>query len=208
MSFQSIAKKYPVIPVVTISAARQAVPLARVLGEGGVNIIEITLRSEYGLAAIESVRKALPETLVGAGSVRNISEFKHAVAAGAQFLVSPGSTSALITEASRQEIPYLPAASTPSEMMALVDAGYHYQKIFPVNNLGGIRFLKALNGPLANISFCPSGGMGLDNFVDYLALSNVETVSGSWLTPTKLVAQNNWSAILGLTRETLKRLTP
>ncbi len=207
MSFQLVAREHPIIPVATVSAVDQALPLARALYKGGISIIEITLRSEFGLAAIEAIRQDLPEILVGAGSVRNAAEMSAAVRAGAQFLVSPGATRPLLDAACGYEIPYLPAASTVSEIMTLLDAGYQYQKIFPVTHLGGTSFLKSLSGPLETVSFCPSGGVGPDNFVDYLSLPNVSTVSGTWLTTGELMSEKNWPAISNLTRESLSKLT-
>ena len=179
---------------------------------GGINIIEITLRSQLGLPAIELIVKELPHMTVGAGSVKDPQAFQSAIKAGAHFAVSPGTTHALLEEAVRWDVPFLPAASTASESLNLLQAGYACQKLFPANLLGGISFLKSLSGPIPEVSFCPSGGINAENYSSYLQQPNVVCVSGSWITPAALINKGDWNSVTELARaahsETLHHVAP
>jgi 2-dehydro-3-deoxyphosphogluconate aldolase/(4S)-4-hydroxy-2-oxoglutarate aldolase len=167
---------------------------------GGIHIIEVTLRSQLGLPAIELIVKEFPDMTVGAGSIKDPQAFQSAIKAGAHFAVSPGTTHALLEEAVRWDVPFLPAASTASESLNLLQAGYACQKLFPANILGGINFLKSLAGPIPEVSFCPSGGVNAENYSSYLRQPNVVCVSGSWITPDALINKGDWNSVTELAR--------
>jgi 2-dehydro-3-deoxyphosphogluconate aldolase/(4S)-4-hydroxy-2-oxoglutarate aldolase len=166
-------------------------------------VIEITLRTEHGLKAIKSVREALPEVWVGAGTVTSPAQYRQAESAGAQFIVTPGLTEALLEFSLTSEAPLLPGISTASELLLGYSLGYREFKFFPAEVAGGILALKALNGPFPDVIFCPTGGIRRDTAKDYLALSNVQTVGGSWLTPDEVVANKNWAQITQIARDSL-----
>lgn len=191
----------PVIPVLKIDRVEDAVPLARALARGGLPAIEITLRTPVALEAIRRASAEVPEALVGAGTILDAAHFAEAEAAGARFIVSPGLTPELLEAAGASDVPLLPGAITPSEIMAARQAGYSLLKFFPAEQAGGIAFLKALSSPLAGVRFCPTGGVSPANARDYLALPNVACVGGSWVAPDALVAAGQWDEIESLARE-------
>jgi 2-dehydro-3-deoxyphosphogluconate aldolase/(4S)-4-hydroxy-2-oxoglutarate aldolase len=191
----------PVVPVVVIEDAVQAVPLARALVAGGTPAIEVTLRTPAALDAIRAIAAEVEGAHVGAGTVLDAAQLEAAVEAGSTFMVSPGSTPSLLDAAARHPVPLLPGAASASEAMALLERGYTLQKFFPAEAAGGVAMLRALGGPLPGIHFCPTGGVSPANARDYLALANVVCVGGSWLTPTKLVKAGDWQAIEELARE-------
>lgn len=191
----------PVIPVAVIKDAEQAVPLARALAQGGVGVIEITLRTPAGLAAIERVAAEVPEILVGAGTVTTPEEVQKVTRAGAQFIVLPGSPDRLLAAALDSGLPLLPGASTLTEMMRLTEHGLSVMKFFPAEISGGVGFLSAVAGPLPDLRFCPTGGISLSTAPGYLALANVGCVGGSWLTPGDVVAAGDWARIEALATE-------
>ena len=188
----------PVIPVVVIDSEDLAVPLAKTLVENGMRRIEITLRTSSALNAISKIRAEVPSVLVGAGTVLNPSNFKDALSAGANFIVSPGSTEELRKLFSKSSVPVLPGCSTVSEAMELMDAGFEVAKFFPASESGGIPMLNAISTVLKKISFCPTGGINASNYLDYLALPNVACVGGSWVTPKDLINNEDWSGIAKL----------
>lgn len=190
-----------VVPVVVVSDPRQAVPMARALLAGGVDVIEITLRSDAALAAIEAVARDLPEMAVGAGTVTRPQEVAQVQAAGARFALSPGATPALLDAVKAAGLPFIPGVATPSEAMAARDAGFGLMKCFPAAQLGGVETLKAWAGPLPDLRFCPTGGVSLKNLASFLALPNVAMVGGSWLTPAAAVRAGQWDDITRLARE-------
>ena len=185
----------PVIPVVTVQGADDGVPLARALVAGGLPAVEVTLRTPGALSAIEAIARDVPDAVVGAGTVLNAGQLQAAVAAGARFIVSPGVTDSLILAFQTARVPILPGAATASDVMRLLEAGFVRQKFFPAGPAGGVSMLKAWSAPLADVRFCPTGGVTLENADDYLALSNVLCVGGSWIAPADLVAAGDWSAI-------------
>ncbi len=185
----------PVVPVVTLARVEQAVPLARALAAGGLPVVEVTLRSPAALGAIAEIAAAVPEAVVGAGSLRRPAQIVEAQAAGARFGVSPGHTAALLEAAENAGLPYLPGAATASEAMALHQRGYDLIKLFPAGPLGGPALLKALAAPLPEIEFCPTGGIAPDNLADYLTCPNVACVGGSWIAPPELLAAEDWAEI-------------
>jgi 2-dehydro-3-deoxyphosphogluconate aldolase / (4S)-4-hydroxy-2-oxoglutarate aldolase len=162
---------------------------------GGVHVLEVTLRTPVALAAIEAIRKQVPEAIVGAGTVTRASEFDQAIAAGAVFAVSPGLTGGLIAAARTAPIPLLPGVMTPSEAMAARDAGFSRLKLFPAQQAGGIGMLKAMGGPLPDLRFCPTGGITPETAADYLRLPNVICIGGSWLAPEAAVANGDWRTV-------------
>ncbi len=195
-----IMEAQPVIPVLKIERAADAVPLARALARGGLPAIEITLRTPAALEAIRLAVMEVPEAIVGAGTILNAKQFEQAAAAGSRFIVSPGCTPNLIDAAADSPVPLLPGAITPSEIMAAYERGYSVLKFFPAEQAGGASFLKSLASPLTDIRFCPTGGIGAKNAGDYLRLPNVICVGGSWVAPDDLVAAGRWDEIETLTR--------
>ena len=187
-----------VVPVVVIDDAGDAVPLAKTLLASGLTAIEVTLRTEAGLEAIERIASDVPEMLVGAGSVRRAAQIAEVKAAGALFAVSPGSSDSLLDAAADAELPFVPGAVTASEMLKLLDLGYTLQKFFPAELSGGAAFLKAVGAPIPEVSFMPTGGIGPDNADDYLSLGNVACIGGSWIAPSALLADQDFDAIAGL----------
>ena len=190
-----------VVPVIVITNPAQAVPLAEALLEGGIDVMEITLRHAAGLPAIEAVAKAVPAMQVGAGTVTVAGEMARVKNAGARFALSPGMTEVLVAEAMANKLPFVPGVMTPGEVMRARDHGFKLVKLFPAAQAGGLGMLKALAGPLADMQFCPTGGVSLANLQDFLRLANVPMVGGSWLTPLELVETGDWAAITRLARE-------
>lgn len=190
----------PVIPVLKIDRIADAVPLVRALAKGGLPAVEITLRTPDAIDAIRLVASDVPEAIVGAGTILSGKDYSAAEAAGAQFIVSPGTTQELLDAANRSSVPFLPGAITPSEIMAMREEGYRVLKFFPAEQAGGAAFLKSLSAPLPDIRFCPTGGISPDNARDYLTLANVVCVGGSWVAPGKEIAAGDWSAVEELAR--------
>ncbi|MGI9521940.1 MAG: bifunctional 4-hydroxy-2-oxoglutarate aldolase/2-dehydro-3-deoxy-phosphogluconate aldolase [Hyphomicrobiaceae bacterium] len=187
-----------VLPVLTIDRLENAVPLAQALVDGGLLSLEITLRTRDALSALSVIAGSLPEVRVGAGTIRSPEQAEAAINAGAQFLVSPGMTPRLIEAAQHWPVPFLPGAATASEAMALADLGYCIQKFFPASASGGPDTLKSLAAPLADIQFCPTGGIDAANAHDYLVLPNVICVGGSWVAPQQAIERGDWSTITTL----------
>jgi len=188
----------PVIPVVVVESAEQAVPLAQALLRGGIPIIEITLRSGAGLAAIEAVANEVEGMVVGAGTVLTPGQVDQVRDAGAQFLVTPGSPPRLLEAAVGSGLPLLAGAGTLTEMLTLAEAGLTAMKFFPAEASGGRPYLSSVAGPCPHLRFCPTGGVTPENARDYLALPNVGCVGGSWLTPKDAVAQGDWARVEAL----------
>ena len=188
----------PVVPVVVVQDAENAVPIAKALVDGGLPIIELTLRTPVALAAIERIAAEVPDIIVGAGTIVGAGQAKQALAAGAQFLVSPGSTADLRAAMRDTGLPHLPGVATVSEMMALLEAGYTDMKFFPAEAAGGVRYLRAVHSPVPAARFCPTGGITPTNIAEYLKTPNVGCVGGSWLTPADAVDRHDWSQISSL----------
>ncbi|GAA1439633.1 bifunctional 4-hydroxy-2-oxoglutarate aldolase/2-dehydro-3-deoxy-phosphogluconate aldolase [Nocardiopsis tropica] len=191
----------PVMPVVVVSDAETAVPLARALVAGGLPGIEVTLRTPAALEAIERIAAEVPEAVVGAGTVVAPAQARAAAEAGARFLVSPGCTADLASAMADTGLPFLPGVGTVSEAMALLERGLSALKFFPAEAAGGAAFLKSLTGPLPQVRFCPTGGITAASAPSYLALSNVGCVGGSWLTPADLVSAGDWGRVTRLAEE-------
>jgi 2-dehydro-3-deoxyphosphogluconate aldolase/(4S)-4-hydroxy-2-oxoglutarate aldolase len=188
----------PVIPVIAIDDLAHAVPLAKALVAGGIRVLEITLRTAHGLAAIRAIADAVPDAIVGVGTLTSPEQFAAARDAGAVFGVSPGLTPALIAAAIASGLPLLPGVMTPSEVMAAREAGFRYLKLFPAVPAGGVGMLNALAGPLSDMLFCPTGGITLQSAPQFLACKNVRCVGGSWLTPADAMQAGDWSRITAL----------
>jgi 2-dehydro-3-deoxyphosphogluconate aldolase/(4S)-4-hydroxy-2-oxoglutarate aldolase len=193
MTIDDLLELAPVIPVVVLEDAEAAVPLARALVDAGLRAIEITLRTPAALEAIASVAADVPEAVVGAGTVVSGAQAEDALSAGARFLVSPGSTPALLDALAG--LPFLAGAVTASEVMALLERGITAAKFFPAETSGGVRALRALAGPFPQMRFCPTGGIDAANAQDYLALPNVACVGGSWMLPPPAVKAGDWGRI-------------
>lgn len=190
-----------VIPVMVIERIEDALPMARALVQGGLKVLEITLRTKCALEAVRKIIIEVPEAVVGVGTVNTAAQFRASYEAGAAFAVSPGATDDLIAVANEVALPYLPGIATPSEAMSLRAKGYKYLKLFPAEVVGGRKMLKALNGPLSDILFCPTGGIGPALAGDYLSLPNVICVGGSWMLDTSDIETGNWHKITQLAHE-------
>ncbi len=190
----------PVVPVLTVESIASAVCLARALVAGGLPILEVTLRTETALAAIEAIGDEVEGAIVGAGTVLTADELSAVERIGARFAVSPGATSALLDAAEDSSMPLLPGAQTPSEVMALLARGYAVMKFFPAEPAGGIATVKALAGPFPEARFCPTGGVTEANARDFLALETVICVGGSWVAPSAAVAAGDWDRITALAK--------
>lgn len=201
MTALDILKAGPVIPVIVIDDAAQAVPLARALLAGGVRVLEVTLRTPAALQAIRRIAREVPEALVGAGTILNPEDLRLALEAGARFGISPGATPELMRAARDAALPFLPGVATASEAMTALAAGFSAMKFFPAAQAGGVAMLKALGGPLPQLRFCPTGGITPATAPDYLHLPNVACVGGSWLTPADRVAAGDWAAITALAQQ-------
>ena len=202
MTALSIMQDAPVIPVIVLHNAEHAVPMAKALLAGGIRVLEVTLRTPQGLACIEAIAKQLPEAIVGAGTVRNAADAAAAARAGARFAVSPGYTSKLGQACRDLNLPLLPGVATSSEIMMAQEDGFTELKFFPAVQSGGIQMLKAWQGPFGELRFCPTGGISPSNAAEFLALSNVVCVGGSWLVPASAVESGNWSLITELAQAT------
>ena len=196
-----LASHGPVIPVIVIHRIEDAVPMAQALVDGGVRVLEITLRTPVALQCMEAIARAVPEAIVGAGTVRSIADAQAARDAGCVFAVSPGYTSAIGLACRDIGLPLLPGVATGSEVMMANADGYRFLKFFPATAAGGIPMLKALAGPFPDVVFCPTGGITVESAPQFLALPNVKVCGGSWLTPADAVAAQDWACITRLARE-------
>jgi len=196
-----IASYGPVIPVIVLQHVDDAVPVAQALVEGGVRVLEVTLRTPVALRCIEEIARAVPQAVVGAGTVRSAADARAALEAGSRFAVSPGYTETLGAACREIGLPLLPGVASASELMAAQDGGHEFVKFFPASAAGGIPLLKALAGPFPDVSFCPTGGITPQNAREYLALPQVKVCGGSWLTPQDAVQARDWARITRLAQE-------
>ena len=190
----------PVIPVIVLQRAADAVPLARALVDGGVKVLEITLRTPVALECMRAIVREVPEAIVGAGTIRSVDDAKAALAAGCRFAVSPGYAHDIGLACKHIGLPLLPGVATASEVMAATADGYRFLKFFPATAAGGIPMLKALHGPFGDVVFCPTGGITPETAPQFLALPNVRVCGGSWLTPQDAVDKQDWARITQLAR--------
>jgi len=198
MLVKDIIQKTQVIPVLVINKIEDAIPLANALVAGGLNVLEITLRTPIAIEAIKQIKQALPNAIVGSGTVIDPSTLNDSLNAGVDFIVSPGTNSELLAEVRKTSAPLLPGASTPSEVMNLMAHGFDAMKFFPAEAAGGVNMLKSIGGPLPQVTFCPTGGINVNNAAKYLALNNVACVGGTWMLVKELIEQKNWSEITRL----------
>jgi 2-dehydro-3-deoxyphosphogluconate aldolase / (4S)-4-hydroxy-2-oxoglutarate aldolase len=203
---EEILRASPIIPVITIERAEDGVPLARALAAGGLPALEITLRTPAAPAAAKAIAEQVPEAILGVGTVLTREDLEAARGLGARFAVSPGATLELLDAAAASDLPFLPGIQTASELMAALARGFDVVKFFPAVPSGGIAALKALAGPFPQVRFCPTGGIGEDNFAQWLALPIVSAVGGSWLAPAADIRAGNWAAITERARRAVERV--
>jgi 2-dehydro-3-deoxyphosphogluconate aldolase/(4S)-4-hydroxy-2-oxoglutarate aldolase len=200
---ETYMKVSPIMPVMVIDDLAKALPLADALMNGGINVLEVTLRTECALEAIALIRRERPRAVVAAGTVLNPEHAEQAVSAGAHFSVSPGLTLELARQTS---LPLLPGVATASEVMQAMEWGFTFLKFFPAVPAGGVSALKGIGGPLPQARFCPTGGIDAKNAADFLRLSNVLCVGGSWVAPSDLMAKGQWDDITALCQSSLNAL--
>lgn len=198
---ESIMTIGPVIPVMVIEHLDDAVPLARALVNGGLKVLEITLRTACALDAITKIKNNVPDAIVGAGTILTPKDLNLAISAGSEFLVSPGYTPSLIEAALSEDVPILPGVATPSEAMQLAEYGISHMKFFPAEAAGGIKMLQSIGSPLPHLKFCPTGGITAQNAQNYLALNNVLCVGGTWMMQKSQIQQKDWHGIELLARQ-------
>ena len=196
----------PIVPVIAIENEKDALPLARALSEGGVNVMEITLRTEVGLKAVEIISREMPEMNVGTGTVCNEEDLIASKNAGAKFVFSPGISQELIDASKKHNITLIPGVATSSEVMLAQNNGIHYCKLFPATLAGGVDILKAFSGPYSKMNFCPTGGVNLNNLNDFLELKNVLCVGGTWFVPKDAIANNDFGKITTLCKEAINSI--
>lgn len=203
MNVEDIIKISPIIPVVVIEKLEDALEIAQALLDGGIKIMEITLRTEVAFEAIALIAKELPQMCVGAGTLTNAKEFKDALYYGAQFVFSPGNSKELMQIASELKVPFIPGVATPSDIMMAKSEGFEYCKLFPASLVGGVKALKAYSSVFSTMKFCPTGGVNLENVQEYMALENVVCVGGTWMLPAKLIEEKRFSEITELCEEAM-----
>ncbi|MGD0491629.1 MAG: bifunctional 4-hydroxy-2-oxoglutarate aldolase/2-dehydro-3-deoxy-phosphogluconate aldolase [Steroidobacteraceae bacterium] len=201
MIIRELVALAPVIPVLTVTELEHAVPLARALSAGGLRVLEISLRGPVAIAAVEAMRKSVPEAIVGVGTLTRAVEFAAAARAGAQFGVAPGLTPELISAARGARFPLLPGVMTPSEVIAARNAGFDVLTLFPAQQAGGIGMLQALGARFSDVQFVPAGGITRATAPDYLSLTNVACVGGAWMAPREMLAAGDWAGIEALARD-------
>lgn len=203
MTAEEVMSLSPIVPVIALDNEEDALPLAEALLKGGINIMEITLRTVAGLKSIEIISKALPQMHVGAGTVLNTNDFKNAVAHGAEFVFSPGISEDLMETSKELNIALIPGVATASDVMLAKNNGFEHCKLFPATLVGGIDILKAFSGPFSTMRFCPTGGVNLNNVNDFLSLENVLCAGGSWIVPKQVMKEKNFQEITTLCQEAI-----
>lgn len=203
MNAYDVMQISPIVPVIALENIEDALPLAEALLEGGISIMEITLRTEAGLKAIGKISKSMPQMHVGAGTVINADGFKRAVGEGAQFVFTPGISEELMQSSFDLDTPLIPGVASASEVMFALNSGFEHCKLFPATAVGGVEILKSFSGPFTSMHFCPTGGVNLENFNDFLSLPNVLCVGGSWIIPKWAIREKNFAEITRLSKEAL-----
>jgi 2-dehydro-3-deoxyphosphogluconate aldolase/(4S)-4-hydroxy-2-oxoglutarate aldolase len=207
LTIKEIMTISPIVPVMVINNVEHAVPLAKALVKGGLKVLEITLRTPAALESIRRIKAEVPDAIVGAGTIINIETLNQAIEAGAQFIVSPGTTDKLIDAALATGVPLLPGIANPSDAMRLLEKGITAMKFFPAEAAGGIPMLKSIGAPIPQITFCPTGGVSQKNVKAYYDLPNVACVGGSWMCAANLVDAENWDEITRLSAEAIQLAT-
>jgi 2-dehydro-3-deoxyphosphogluconate aldolase / (4S)-4-hydroxy-2-oxoglutarate aldolase len=202
---EEVLRQGPVVPVMVIQKLEQAVPLARALVAGGIRVLEITLRTPAAIEAIRIISREVSGAMVGAGTVTRGEELAAVAEAGAVFAISPGLTVELLATANQGPIPLIPGIATISELMTGMALGYSHFKFFPAEAAGGVKMVQAIAGPFPQITFCPTGGITLANYREYLALKNVACIGGSWVAPQGAMDQGDWTRITALAREAVEK---
>lgn len=200
LTSQDVMRDAPVIPVIVLHDVAHAVPLARALLAGGIRMLEVTLRTPQALACMEAIARDVPEAVVGAGTMRSAADVQASAMAGARFGVSPGYTSKVGQACRDAGLPLLPGVATGSEIMMAQEDGLTELKFFPAMQAGGLAMLKAWQGPFGEVKFCPTGGVTSANALEFLALSNVACVGGSWIVPNDAIVSGDWGRIETLAR--------
>ncbi|PPE67173.1 bifunctional 4-hydroxy-2-oxoglutarate aldolase/2-dehydro-3-deoxy-phosphogluconate aldolase [Caldimonas caldifontis] len=196
-----LADHGPVIPVIVLDRVEDAVPLARALVDGGVKVLEVTLRTPVALRCVEAIARNVPDAIVGVGTVRKHADVQASLDAGARFAVSPGYTPEIGRACREAGLPLLPGVATSSEVMAANADSLHFLKFFPATAAGGLPLLKAWASPFHDVVFCPTGGITVETAPQFLALPNVKVCGGSWLTPADAIRAGDWARITRLARE-------
>jgi len=204
LSAKEVMKVSPIIPVLAIEDASKVLDIAKALQEGGVNIMEITLRTDAAYEAIETVAKELPSMCVGAGTVVSVKQYKEVKKRGAQFIISPGVNERLLEYSKDSAIAYIPGVASASDIMLAMEFGLHELKLFPANIVGGSKAIKAFGGPFSGISFCPTGGVNLENLREYIQLDNVICVGGTWFCAKELIDNEDYKRITALCKEAIE----
>lgn len=204
ISSEEVFAQGPVVPVLVIKDVEHAVPLAKALIAGGIRVLEVTLRTPAALESIRKIADEVPEAFIGAGTVTNEEQLKQVEEAGALFAISPGMTSDLLRAGNECSIALIPGISSTSELMNGIDFGYTHFKFFPAEASGGIKALKSISGPFPQVTFCPTGGISPNNYLDYLALGNVRCAGGSWLAPDDAVESGDWDRITELAKQAIQ----
>ncbi len=204
MKAREILKLSKIIPVITIEDVSHSIALAKALLDGGIRILEITLRTKEALKAIELISKELPQAIVGAGTVLNTKQLELAIKAGAKFAISPGFNYVFAKDTKDFNFTLIPGVSTAGELMLALEFGFDTLKFFPAEYAGGINMLKSFSAPFQELKFCPTGGINAQNMKEYLRLENVLCVGGSWLTPKEFIANKEWDKITKLTKNSLE----
>lgn len=200
MNIKATLQSAKIIPVITIEKLEDALPLAKALLEGGINVLEITLRTPIALEAIKTIKAKHSDCIIAAGTVIEKDQVLKAKESGADIIVSPGMTTALLDAVKENQMEYLPGITTCSEIIKARENGYHFLKFFPAAQSGGVKTLNAFSAVFPDIDFCPTGGVNADNFTDYLSLKNVICVGGSWLTPKKYIQDGDFHQITDLAK--------
>ena len=202
-SFCELLRGNKIVPVVTVDSKKQACDLTQALYAGGISVIEITLRTDAALESIQEVKSACPDVIVLAGTVTSAKEMQLVQKAGADGAISPAFSTDLLKSAEDLGMPFLPGVATPSEVLAGMELGVSEFKLFPAAAVGGVTLLKSLSGPLPQAKFCPTGGLNIDNFKNYLELPNVMCVGGSWMAPKQAVNEGQWEQITDLAKRSI-----
>ncbi|MFQ6343049.1 bifunctional 4-hydroxy-2-oxoglutarate aldolase/2-dehydro-3-deoxy-phosphogluconate aldolase [Campylobacter sp. VTCC 70190] len=207
MQAKEVLEISKIIPVITIYDLKTSVDLAKALLDGGIRILEITLRTNNAIEAIKLIANEVPQAIVGAGTILNFKMLEEVKNAGAKFAISPGLNSIFAKEAQNIDITLIPGVATASEVMLALEFGYKNLKFFPAESAGGITMLKSLAAPFSDVKFCPTGGINLDNMQNYLNLNNVLCVGGSWLSPKELILEKQWSKITQIAKQSLEKIS-
>lgn len=202
---KDILQQSKIVPVIVIHDLDDAIPLATALIEGGIGVLEVTLRTSCALDAIQLLSKRFPDVFIGAGTVINEKTYLQAIEAGSQFVITPGLTTSLLQQSKEHHIPLIPGVSNISNILLAMEYEYQYFKFFPAEINGGVKALKAFEGPLETVRFCPTGGINEINYMDYLSLNNVECVGGSWICSSDDIKAKNWEKIYNLTLKSMHR---